>query len=199
MPVHVLANRAVPMFERGSYHPGFHRTGLRRRHLRRRAVLALAAFGLGLAGFSSFTPPKPLIIYNASASAPLGFYRVLPISPIQRGDLVLVKTPESMRMLAAERGYLPLKVDLVKRIVALTGDRVCGRKGVVSINGKAAAKLLEADSNGRPLPRWNGCRTLGTDDVFLLMENVPDSFDSRYFGPVKVSSIVGRLTPLWLR
>jgi conjugative transfer signal peptidase TraF len=199
VPVPVLANQAVPMFERGFYPPGFYRTRHRRRCLRRRAVLALAVLGLGLAGFSSFTRPVPLIIYNGSASAPLGFYRVLPVSPIQRGGLVLVKTPESVRTLAAERHYLPFNVDLIKRVVALDGDRVCAFEGIVSINGQAVAKQLEADSKGRPLPRWKGCRTLGTNDVFLLMESVPDSFDSRYFGPVQVSSVVGRLTPLWLR
>jgi conjugative transfer signal peptidase TraF len=187
------------MFERGFYPPGFYRTQHRRRRLRRRAVLALAALGLGLAGFSSFTRSVPLIIYNGSASAPLGFYRVLPENSIRRDDLVLVKTPESVRMLAAERDYLPLNVDLVKRVVALNGDRVCASRGIVSINGNTVAKQLETDSKGRTLPRWNGCRTLGADDFFLLMENVPDSFDSRYFGPVPVASIIGKLAPLWLR
>ena len=187
------------MFERGFYPPGFYRTWHRRRRLRRRVVLALVVLGLGLTGFSSITRPVPLIIYNGSASAPLGFYFVLPANPIWRGDLVLVKTPESVRMLAAERDYLPLNVNLVKRIVALNGDRVCAITGIISINGNTVAKQLEADSKGRPLSRWKGCRTLGANDIFLLMENVPDSFDSRYFGPVPVASIVGRLTPLWPR
>jgi conjugative transfer signal peptidase TraF len=87
----------------------------------------------------------------------------------------------------------------VKRVVALKGDRVCAVKRVVSIDGYVAAKQLKADREGRPLPEWNGCRTLGSGEVFLLMESVPDSFDSRYFGPVPISSIIGKLTPLWLK
>ncbi len=175
------------------------RSRLHRRHQRRCAVLALGCLGLGLAGFSALTRPAPLIIYNGSASAPLGFYQVLPAVPIRRGELVLVKTPEAVRILAAERRYLPLGVNLVKRIVALHGDRICTLHNVISVDGNAMARQLKTDSRGRPLPCWHGCRILGPDEVFLLMKDMPDSFDSRYFGPVPVSSIIGKLTPLWLR
>lgn len=186
----IPANRAAKMLSRARRY---------RRRARRRAIIALIALGLGWAGGSIFPRPAPLIIYNASASAPLGFYRVLPVNPIRRGDLVLVKTPASVRKLAAERHYLPLDVDLVKRIAALPGDQICALDGIVSIDGKAVARQLVADSKGRPLPHWSGCQTLPTGEVFLLMETVPDSFDGRYFGPVPAASIVGRLVPIWLR
>jgi conjugative transfer signal peptidase TraF len=166
---------------------------------RRRAIITLAALGLGALAASSFIRPVPLVIYNASASAPLGFYRVLPKNSLRYGDLVLVKTPESVRSLAAERHYLPLNVNLVKRIAALPGDRICAINGVVSIKGKQVATQLLADSDGRKLPHWSGCQVLTAGEVFLLMENVPDSFDSRYFGPVSADSILGRLVPIWLR
>jgi conjugative transfer signal peptidase TraF len=140
-----------------------------------------------------------LIIYNASASASVGFYRVLPENRIRRGDLVLVKTPQSVRELAAERHYLPLNVDLVKRIAALQGDQVCALDGIVSIDGQVVARQLAVDSKGRALPRWTGCQVLGTDKVFLLMKAVPDSFDGRCFGPVPAATIVGKLVPIWPR
>ncbi len=166
---------------------------------RRRAVMTLAALSLVALAVSSSIRPVPLVIYNASASAPLGFYRVLAINSLQHGDLVLVKTPESVRGLAAERHYLPLNVDLVKRVAALEGDRVCAINSVVSIDGKPVAAQLPHDREGRPLPHWSGCQVLSASQVFLLMENVPDSFDSRYFGPVSADSILGRLVPIWLR
>ena len=187
------------MFDRGFHELGFYRTRRRRRRLRPRVVLALTVLGIGLMGYACLTRPAPLVIYNGSASAPLGFYLVRYADRIRRGDLVLVKTPESVGLLAAERHYLPLNVDLVKRVVALKGDRVCAVKGIVNVDGYAAAKQLKADREGRPLPEWNGCRTLGSGEVFLLMESVPDSFDSRYFGPVPIGSIIGKLTPLWLK
>lgn len=161
--------------------------------------MTLAALSLVALAVSSSIRPVPLVIYNASASAPLGFYRVLAINSLQHGDLVLVKTPESVRGLAAERHYLPLNVDLVKRVAALEGDRVCAINSVVSIDGKPVAAQLPHDREGRPLPHWSGCQVLSASQVFLLMENVPDSFDSRYFGPVSADSILGRLVPIWLR
>jgi len=111
--------------------------------------------------------------------------------------MVLVRTPESVRDLAAERGYLPSTVPLVKRVVALDGDVVCGLDDTVIIDGETVAARLSRDRLGRPLPQWDGCRTLQADELFLLMAAVPDSFDSRYFGPVPTSAVIGRLVPLW--
>jgi conjugative transfer signal peptidase TraF len=173
------------------------RTNRRRRGLRRpRAVLALSLLGLGLIGLASLARPAPWLVWNASASAPIGLYRVLPGKPI-RGDLVLVHTPDSVRQLAAERGYLPATVPLVKRIAALDGDVICAAADVISVNGRVVAERLARDRLGRPLPAWTGCQTLETNDVFLLMEDVASSFDGRYFGPVRQAAIIGRLAPLW--
>ncbi len=101
--------------------------------------------------------------------------------------------------MAAERGYLPESVPLTKRIVAVSGDTVCGNHNLVLINGRIAAIQLVADPQGRPLPPWTGCRVLAADDVFLLMPEVWDSFDGRYFGPISRSAILGKLVPLWTR
>ena len=171
----------------------------RRRGHRPRAILALGMLGLGAAGLPLLGRPAPLLIYNASASAPIGLYRVRPADPIRRGDLVLARTPPSVRRLAAERGYLPESVLLVKRVAATVGDTVCARDRAVTIDGRHVAEQLAADADGRPLPAWTGCRTLGPDEIFLLMADVPDSFDGRYFGPVPASAVIGRLVPLWLR
>ncbi|MDE2166258.1 MAG: S26 family signal peptidase [Alphaproteobacteria bacterium] len=169
------------------------------RRVRPRAVLALGIAGLGLIALAAIWRPTAIVIYNASASAPVGFYRVLPVGTLQRGDLVLVRTPAPVRTLAAKRGYLPGTVPLVKRIAALSGDRVCAVGRVVTINGYLVANRLAADHLGRPLPAWTGCDTLHPGEVFLLMEDVPDSFDSRYFGPVPARSVIGKLVSLWLK
>ena len=169
----------------------------RRVRSRPRTVLALTLFGLGLIGLAMLARPAPWLVWNASASAPIGLYRVLPGKPI-RGDLVLVHTPDSVRQLAAERGYLPATVPLVKRVAALDGDIVCAAADVISVNGRVVAERLAHDRLGRPLPAWTGCQTLGPDDVFLLMEDVTGSFDGRYFGSVRRAAIIGRLAPLWI-
>lgn len=160
-------------------------------------TLALGALGLGLLGITAYARPALLIVENASASAPLGFYRVLPARPIRRGDLVLAWAPPAARRLAARRGYLPASVPLVKRVSALDGDTVCADGAAIRIDGWRVATRLAADRKGRKLPAWSGCQILGRGQVFLLMAAVPDSFDGRYFGPIGTRAVIGRLVPLW--
>ena len=159
-------------------------------------ILAAAVSGLALIGFSTFADPAPRLVWNVSASAPIGLYRVV-FGEVKRGDLVLVRPPEMIARLAAERGYLPLGAPLVKRIAALSGDDVCAFKEAIIVNGRVVARRLQKDGAGWLLPRWNDCRQLAGDEVFLLMETVRDSFDSRYFGPVSAVNVIGRLVPLW--
>lgn len=171
--------------------------GRRRRGRKRpRMPLALTGFGLACLAFAALKPAAPLLVWNASASAPVGLYRVVAASPV-RGALVLVRPPNDAGKLAAERGYLPAGVLLVKRVAALAGDTICAAGNALSINGTPVATRLEHDARGRPLPRWQGCRVLAADELFLLMADVPDSFDGRYFGPVPAASIIGWLVPLW--
>jgi conjugative transfer signal peptidase TraF len=173
-------------------------TARRRRGRRRpRQTLALAGLGLGLIGCAWLADPAPHLVWNASASAPLGLYRVEVGAPIARDDTVLAVLPDAPRRLAAERFYLPAGVPLIKRVAATAGDRICGKGDDVSINGHVVAHRLAHDGKGRPLPRWTGCRVLAHREFLLLMEGVPDSFDGRYFGPVDAAQIVGRLVPLW--
>jgi conjugative transfer signal peptidase TraF len=169
----------------------------RRRRARPRIVLAIAGFGLGLIGFGTLARPAPWLVWNVSASAPIGLYHVVPGSAA-RGDLVLAHAPESVRQLADERHYLPSKVPLVKRIAAARGDTVCAAGNAIFINGRLVAERLTTDRFERPLPNWSGCHLLENDKIFLLMEGVADSFDSRYFGPIPTAAIIGRLVPLWI-
>jgi conjugative transfer signal peptidase TraF len=164
---------------------------------RRAPILALSLFAAIGLGLPELAKPLPLIVYNASASVPLGFYRVAVDAPITRGDLVLAHLPEAAARLAADRGYVPLSVPVVKRVAALGGDLVCADSGIVVINDRVAADTLLIDREGRPLPAWHGCRTLAPGEIFLLTENVPASFDGRYFGPISSDLIISRLVPLW--
>ncbi|MFA4994123.1 MAG: S26 family signal peptidase [Bdellovibrionales bacterium] len=159
------------------------------------SILVVVVTGVGLIGFSAVARPIPMVIWNASASIPVGLYRVV-IDVPNRDDLVLVRTPNSVKILADRRGYLPIGVSLVKRVAAVDGDVVCASSSVVAINDLKVARQLKADRVGRLLPRWNGCHRLKSDEYFLL-GNTPDSLDSRYFGPVKSDRVIGRLEPLW--
>jgi conjugative transfer signal peptidase TraF len=165
--------------------------------MRKASFFALATAGIGTAliSFASCSQQVPLLVWNASASVPVGFYRLAFGSP-ERGDFVLIRTPESVEKLAAERDYLPIGVPLIKHVAALAGDDVCVVDRAITVNEKTGASQLQTDHAGRPLPRWNGCRKLGRNEYFLLAD-APDSFDSRYFGPVTSAHVIGRLVPLW--
>lgn len=173
----------------------------RDRRVRARRWLAATAAGLALVGLSAglaAIDPAPRLVWNPSASAPVGLWRIDPGAPVRLGDMALVDTPASVRRLAAERRYLPMNVPLLKRVAAADGDLVCALGPWVFVNGELAATRRHTDGQGRPLPSWRGCRALRGDRVLLLMD-APGSFDGRYFGPVPRSSIIGKATPLWVR
>jgi conjugative transfer signal peptidase TraF len=142
--------------------------------------------------------PTPRLVWNASASAPIGFYWRIAGAPAL-GDLVLARAPLWARKLAAERAYLPLNVPIIKRVAAVAGHVVCASGDAISIDGRVVAYRRPADRMGRPLPKWEGCETLGAGEVFLLMTDTPASFDGRYFGVTGRHDIIGRLVPFWTR
>lgn len=142
--------------------------------------------------------PRPRLIWNASASVPVGLYWLRDNRDLKRGDLVLVWLPDAVRTLAAERAYLPLNTPAIKRVAALANDIVCVRNGIVTINGRVVAKTLLVDHAGRPLTIWRGCGELEPGQVFLLNDASPASFDGRYFGPTSRRDIIGKLVTLWV-
>jgi len=148
---------------------------------------------LALATASFFSLPKKLI-YNASASAPIGFYW-LDQERVSRGDYVLARVPERVRVLIEDRGYLPSEIPLIKRVMGVAGDKICRRGQEILINGVTVAVAQRSDGLGRKLPKWQGCHIL-TKDNFLLLQDHPQSFDSRYFGPIGRRLIIGRATRL---
>jgi len=171
----------------------------RSRLWRLRLRFALAAIGIAGLGATMIDPPAPRLVWNASASAPRGLYRVSPDAAVAAGDMVIARTPTPWRGLAARRHYLPANVPLVKRVAATSGDRVCAHGRTISINGIAAATRRMRDGRGRLLPWWDGCRHLREGEAFLLMAGAADSFDGRYFGPTPARDILGKAQLLWLR
>jgi conjugative transfer signal peptidase TraF len=157
----------------------------------------LSGLGVGLAISSSLVEPRPILVWNATASAPRGLYCIAPLTGLQAGDLVLVQPDPASAALYAERGYLPLGVPLLKRVGALGGMRVCEDSGDVTIEGRHVANALPNDGRGRPMTSWSGCRALSKGEFFALNADAPTSLDGRYFGPSPLSSAIGRAIPIW--
>ena len=143
--------------------------------------------------------PRPRLVWNASASAPVGLYAVGDGAPLARGDMVIARVPVEFRLFAARRHYLPTNVPLVKRVAAAAGDEVCAAGARVMVNGRLVARRLDRDGAGRPMPWWSGCAELGTGEYFLLMTDSAASFDGRYFGVSEVGDIVGKARLIWRR
>ena len=163
--------------------------------MRRIWLLLTAVPVLALALASAVSLPKKLI-YNASASTPIGFYW-LDNRPFERGDYVLVRVPDRVRNLVMERRYLPPDVLLLKRVVGMNGDQICRQSDEITVNGSVVASAKRRDGQGREMPDWHGCHILTEHTVFLLQDH-PQSFDGRYFGPVDRRLIIGRATRLRL-
>ena len=171
----------------------------RRKGRFRLLVTAAAAVAATAAVATLLWPPRPALVWNASASAPLGLYSVSAAGEIGPGDTVIAWPPASARELAAERGYLPGNVPLVKRVAAARGDRVCAAGEAVFVNGRVEVLRRSHDSAGRPLPWWTGCFDLEEGQYLLLMPGSPASFDGRYFGLTERPDLVGEARLLWAR
>jgi conjugative transfer signal peptidase TraF len=148
---------------------------------------------------TSMFHPAPKLLWNASASVPIGLYAVRHALPLHVGELVVVSPPEPLAQFFAARHYMPLGVPLVKHVLALSGQTVCRSGIVITVDGAAMGDALEHDRLGRALPDWQGCRVLKPGEVFLMNRTPPDSLDGRYFGPLPLTSIVSRADPIWTR
>ena len=169
--------------------------------LQHRTVLQRAALiGLGIGALLGTIahPPKVRLLWNASASAPIGLYLIKPGATLEVGAMVAARAPDGARQLAATRGYLPSGVPLVKRVAATNGSEICALRARILVDGRTVAHRRKRDAQGREMPWWTGCRRLQPGE-FLLVNRAAASFDSRYFGPVDRSAILGKAVLIWPR
>ena len=159
-------------------------------------LLTTSAATIGIA-LTAFIDVPTKLLWNASASVPLGLYTITPVDHLKVGDHVAIDPPEPLAEFLAARGYLPRGVPLLKTVAALPGQRVCRIDGKIIVDGNAIGEAREHDLLGRELPVWQGCRRIAPGDVFLMNAAVSDSFDGRYFGPISATAILGQAHPLW--
>jgi conjugative transfer signal peptidase TraF len=158
-------------------------------------VMTTYAATLGI-GLMALLHPAPRLIWNASASVPIGFYAVHPAGVLHVDELLVVTPPEPLATFLDARRYLPKGVPLLKHVLALRGQIVCRSGRTITVDAVAVGGALDRDHLGRPLPVWQGCRVVAAGEVFLMNRRA-DSLDSRYFGPLPSTTIVGQADPLW--
>jgi signal peptidase I len=112
----------------------------------------------------------------------------------RRGDIVVFARPP-----LEDQAYS----DLVKRVVGLPGETISSRNGVVYINGKRLAEpwlpsgsqsSTGALAGGDAHPQFDlpGPVKIPPGEYYVMGDNRTDSEDSRFFGPIPRSLIVGR-------
>jgi conjugative transfer signal peptidase TraF len=146
---------------------------------------------------------------NHTASLPMGLWRIeVRGGAIGRGDIVSICPPDTPVFgVARARGYVPHGrcpggyEPLLKPVAAIAGDIVTVTPGGLLVNGRAMpnSAALAADSAGRPLPRQPACSfTVAEGEFWLVSSFNAASFDSRYFGAVPASLVIGTVRPVWI-
>ena len=154
--------------------------------------------GVGVAFLGAAKVLSAFFVFNISPSMPQGVYRIYEVpAKLEIGNIVLFDVPRNVKNMAKARGWIPknLKYHLMKYIMAMEGDQITICKDGLFINGAPAGKVNRFDSQGKPLPVTFGKYQVKPGELFVTSP-YESSFDSRYFGPVKISSIIAVAKPV---
>ncbi|TNE46387.1 MAG: S26 family signal peptidase [Sphingomonadales bacterium] len=163
----------------------------------RRRIVAVSALAVIAIAATTVIDMPTRLVWNVTASAPVGLYAIAPAERLTVPELVAVMPPEPLAHFMVARGYVGDGVPLLKRVAGLAGQRVCRTGRTVTVDGAAIGDALDRDRIGRDLPVWQGCHIIAADELFLMSRHVRDSLDGRYFGPVPARAVIGRARPLW--
>ncbi len=164
----------------------------------RTRVLVTMLAGVGALALTFGRGGPPFYVWNASASVPVGLYRLQSTGERYITELVAVLPPEPLAIFLADGGYLPRSVPMLKRVLALPGQTVCREGFTVMIDAIVMGAARERDGRGRLLPVWQGCHVIAAGELFLMNWQSADSLDGRYFGPLPASAVIGRAHPVWI-
>jgi type IV secretory pathway protease TraF len=153
--------------------------------------LALAQALLATSATLPALAENPPVIINETISMAKGAYiRLGDADEAKQNHIIALPMNEAAQAYLGEDLGYPKDIYLVKRIAGVTGDVMCRHDGEVTI-GALTVHAARRDTKGNLLPYWQGCYTLLPNQVFLLGDH-PNSFDSRYFGPVMRDRLIGR-------
>ena len=167
--------------------------------MKRHVCVSLIALGVVSLVAPAFLQLHRMIVWNASASVPVGLYLLETTDGRYISELVAVVPPEPLATFLAAGNYLPRGVPMLKHVLALPGQTVCRDGLVVTVDKVAVGMARERDRSGRALPVWQGCRVVAQDALFLMNLRSADSLDGRYFGPLPRSAVTGRAHPVWTK
>jgi len=106
------------------------------------------------------------------------------LGTVHRGDIVVFKAPAAVLTQCGDN-----VTDLVKRVIGLPGDTLTSKGNTIYVNGQP---LAQPWAHNEPLGRQIGTVTVKANHYFMMGDNQPSSCDSRYWGTVPRSSIIGK-------
>lgn len=139
---------------------------------------------------------------NRTDSMPRGLWLLsrLNRSP-ERGDVLAICLPpiEYLSRYFAQGDCPTGREPILKYVEAIAGDVVVVTDEGVTVNGidLPNSKPMAFDSENRPVEHVSG-EVVILPGMIWIESSVPNSFDSRYFGPVPTANIRGAATPLWI-
>lgn len=170
--------------------------------MRRRAIAIIAVVGAGFALLTGTAWVCGLRL-NLTPSEPLGLWRIKTLQrSVTVGDLVFICPPvTSLFNQALERGYLRRglcpggRAPLIKTVAALPNQSI-EVAGLVTIDGEVLdhSVVRDMDGKGRTLAAFQG--GIVPADHLFLHSDFAGSYDSRYFGPVPDSGLLGLARPV---
>lgn len=129
------------------------------------------------------------IMVNRFVYAPVSFEwerAVLPVSEIERGDVVVFKQPHEP------------ETDFIKRVIGLPGDVVELRQGQLFINGEKVVEPYVQPDYRHPDENANhGPLTVAAENYFVMGDHRNKSADSRSWGLVPRDLMKGRALLIW--
>jgi signal peptidase I len=173
-----------------------------RRRRRRRVLTETAIFILAavlLAGLVRAFAFQTFWIPSASMTPTLSVYDRIVVQKaffswhdVREGDIVVFSHPPLDRCPGPQG-------DLVKRVIALPGQTIYSSGNSIYVNGRLLAEpyLPHYDPLGPPIASSQHPYRVPPGGFYMLGDNRADSCDSRYWGPIKGSSIIGKVVLLW--
>ncbi len=106
------------------------------------------------------------------------------LGTIHRGDILVFKAPPAVLTDCGDA-----VADLVKRVIGLPGDHLTSAGNTIYVNGVPLAQpWTHVATLGRPI----GNVYVAKNHYFMMGDNESDSCDSRYWGTIPRSSIIGK-------
>ena len=163
--------------------------------LTRVLVPLVAVFAVTCGGFHGFTfrvpgtSMAPTVNEGDSVFADLFYYKH---SPVQRGDIVVVKDPVGKMNSSGDREEM-----YVKRIIGLGGDQILITSGKVYVNNRLLDGAFGTGKYESDFPVEDfGPVTVPQGEYFLVGDNLANSYDSRQWqhSTVNLNGIYGKVT-----